>query len=686
MTLVILLTVLAAAFLWGQGLRARAQLREQVLLQAEQRSLHLADAMAGQVDGLFGMLDLALLDMRRQWLKGRPSDFAEMVSDVVPALPPGLVSHATVVDARGQVVYNSLGQEIGTYVGDRDHFKALRDGGDRMVIGAPVKSRLTGQWLFVVGRPVLRDGVFDGTVHLLVSTPFLASKLAALALSAQDIVGLVHANGHFMARSLDNDGAMGNKLPADRPFLTNPSQRFGVFREAGALDQVPRTFGWNRLPGSGAVLVIGLADSSVLDPLAPALRRGHLLTAVLTLLLLAGGGTIAYLIWRVSRSQAAAVASEERLKEAQHMARVGNWEYDHATRRLTWSDEVFRIFGMYPGKDQPSYSHFLSVVHPEDRDRVIAAFNEAVKQHHLYNVVHRIVLADGRVKHVRELGLNTYDGERPVSSKGTIQDITETRTAQLALQELNDELERRVDERTRELGAVNRELEAFAYSVSHDLRTPLRSIHGFASLLEEDFTDMPDAAHGHLRRIQDAARRMGVLITDLLSMAHHGRAPVRHERVNLSELARAIVGDLEREDPRRVVRWEIEEGLSVWADPLLMRVVLQNLLGNAWKYSGQTERPHIAFTRTSHADGMQAFCVRDNGAGFDMAYVQQLFQPFKRLHTNQQFEGSGVGLATVQRVVQRHGGTVRGEGAVGQGAAFHFTLPDEPVVRDTAQG
>ena len=126
--------------------------------------------------------------------------------------------------------------------------------------------------------------------------------------------------------------------------------------------------------------------------------------------------------------------------------------------------------------------------------------------------------------------------------------------------------------------------------------------------------------------------------------------------------------------------------LSVWADPLLMRVVLQNLLGNAWKYSGQTERPHIAFTRTLHADGMQAFCVRDNGAGFDMAYVQQLFQPFKRLHTNQQFEGSGVGLATVQRVVQRHGGTVRGEGAVGQGAAFHFTLPDEPVVRDTAQG
>jgi signal transduction histidine kinase len=186
----------------------------------------------------------------------------------------------------------------------------------------------------------------------------------------------------------------------------------------------------------------------------------------------------------------------------------------------------------------------------------------------------------------------------------------------------------------------------------------------------------------HLRRIQEGSRRMGQLITDLLSLAHLNRAQMQQVPVNLSELAWKVAGELQRSEPEREVDWQIQDHLQAMADPGLMRVVLHNLLGNAWKYTGQTPDARIAFTLEGRKDGMATFCVRDNGAGFDMAYADQLFQPFRRLHAHHEFEGSGVGLATVSRVIRRHGGQVRGEGAVGQGAAFAFSLPDVPVPSD----
>jgi len=680
--LVVLFTGLAAGVLWWQSGRSQAQLREQVLLQAEQRSLHLADAMAGQVEGLFSTLDLAVQGLRQQWARDDPRAFEAAVKEALQSLPTGFVTHVTLADAQGQVVYNSLGFEFGTNVGDRAYFIAMREGGDQLVVGEPVRSRLTGLWQFVVGRPLLRDGRFVGTLHLAVSTDFIASKLAALELSAQDVVALIHVNGGFLARSQDNAGAMGQVIPSDRPYLADLDKQRGVYRVPGLLDGTPRTYGWHRLPQSGAVVAIGLADASVLGPLAPALRNSQMLTGVLSLLLLAGGGLVAFLLWRVARSQAAAGASEARLKEAQQLAQVGSWEHDIAGDRLTWTDEVYRVLGMDSGSEPPSRQNFYERVHPEDRERVKQTYQAALDQRQLYNVTYRILLPDGSVKHVRELCVTEYEEDRPVRSLGTVQDITEVRTAQLALQQLNERLEHRVEERTRELGALNRELEAFAYSVSHDLRTPLRSIHGFASLLEEGAERLSEPERSHLQRIQQSAKRMGILITDLLTMAHLSRAAIRHTPVNLSAMARTIVDELERSDPTRQVDWFIEDGMTALADPGLMRAALQNLLGNAWKYTNQTPEAKVRFTRTGEAGGLTEFCVNDNGAGFDMAYSEQLFMPFKRLHAHHEFEGSGVGLATVQRIVQRHGGTVRGVGAVGEGAAFYFSLPEAPSASD----
>ena len=676
LVLVLLFSVVAVAVLWGQGLRSQAALREQVLQQSEQRSLHLADAMAGQVGSVFSAMDLVLHDLRQRWVDA-PERFSPVADDLLKALPAGFVSHVLVVNAQGHLVFNSLGKGEGLFIGDRAFFRDISNGVDRMVIGAPVLGRVTEHWQFAVGRPILREGRFAGAIFMMVPTDVLAQRLAALHLSAMDVVALVQDDGTHLARSRDNAVAMGQRVEATRPFMVDTALGKGSYRAVCSLDQVSRTYGWFRLPVGGAVMLVGLADESVLGPLEPALRRGQLFTALMSLLLLAGGATIAGLLWSVERGRQAVGASEVRLKEAQHMARVGNWDLDVASGRLLWSDEVFRIFDLSPGEGSPTLDTFLQMVHPEDSERVREALRVVCSVRHTVQLEHRLLLPSGAIKHVRVMALNVFEGDRSVHSKGTIQDITETRRAELALQQLNEELEKRVSERTREMAVLNRELDTFSYSVSHDLRTPLRAIDGFASLLAEQSDRLSDEGRVFLHKIQESTRRMGELITDLLSLAHHGRAPVRHEKVNLSELARGLAAELERGESTRQIEWAIEDDLLVEADPTLMRVVLQNLLGNACKYTGREPRARISLSRSEAADGLQTFCVRDNGAGFDMAYASQLFQPFKRLHGRNEFEGTGVGLATVQRVVQRHGGKVSAEGVVGQGAAFYFSLPKE---------
>jgi PAS domain S-box-containing protein len=677
-TAVALFTALAVLLLWGLSLQLQGQLRDQVLQRAEVRSQQLADAMAGQMAATFMLLDLGLLGLRSAWAAS-PGAFAEAERQVLSTLPKGLVSHLSVVDAGGTVVYNTLGAAPGTYVGDRPHFQALRDGGDRLVVGEPVRSRLNGQWLIVVGRPLLRDGVFAGAVHFNVSSEHLAALLGRLALSDNDLVGLVHPGGAFMARSLDNAAAMGQKLPPDRPFLLDRDLLRGTFRLDGAVDGVPRLFGWQRLEGKGLVVVVGLSQASALAPLEDSRRQALSLTTVLSLSLLGVGVWVAWLLRNLERRQEEARENRRRLEEAQRLARVGHWSFDPHSGAMTWSNEVYRIFGQDPAVFQPSFRRYWDQVAPEDRERLDMAFARARNEPSYLDDVHRIVLGDGSVRWVRLLSQSDPAG-RGATYSGTLQDVTELREAQTALEQLNTELERRVRSRTRELTGLNRDLESFTYSVSHDLRTPLRSIHGFATLLAEgEGARLTPEGRDALQRIQNGARRMGLLINDLLSMAQQSRAELRTQPVNLSELARSVAAELERSDPARRVTWEIAEGLSVQADPGLITVVIQNLLGNAWKYTGRAEAARIEFFGLGEADGMVSFCVRDNGAGFDMQYADQLFHPFKRLHRQDEFEGTGVGLASVQRILQRHGGSVRGEGEVGRGASFSFSLPVEPV-------
>ncbi|MBL8448059.1 MAG: PAS domain S-box protein [Zoogloeaceae bacterium] len=318
----------------------------------------------------------------------------------------------------------------------------------------------------------------------------------------------------------------------------------------------------------------------------------------------------------------------------------------------------------------------VDFLHPDDRARARNTLEQ--------------VLAGTRPDCHAELRIRTRDGQirwiesamrRAVTAEGdgsgifgSLDDISSRKIAELTLRNLNQELEARVRLRTAELENSNRELEAFSYSVSHDLRAPLRAIDGFAHIIEEDYADHIDpAGRAYLVRIRTATHRMAALIDDLIELARLTRQALRREHVDVSELAGQIVDELRAENPERVVDFQITQGLTANADRALIRVVFENLLRNAWKFTARVPRAEVSVTG-ERVDGKLVYCVSDNGVGFDMAFANKLFRPFHRLHGSAEFSGSGIGLATVERVIQRHGGRVWAESKPNAGARFYFTL------------
>ena len=254
--------------------------------------------------------------------------------------------------------------------------------------------------------------------------------------------------------------------------------------------------------------------------------------------------------------------------------------------------------------------------------------------------------------------------------------VVERKTAEEEIRALNAELEERVLKRTMELTTANKELESFSYSVSHDLRAPLRSIEGFSSIfLDEYGASIPEKGRDYLERVRRNTLRMGQLIDDILELTRIGRSELRVTKIDLSALASEVVRELVDENPRREVAIEIEPGMTAMGDPQLLRIVLANLLGNAWKFTSKRDHARISMGRWVDPEHGPAFFVSDNGVGFDNAYKDKLFVAFQRLHAEQDFPGTGIGLANVQRVVRRHGGEVWAEGEVDRGAKFSFSLP-----------
>lgn len=377
--------------------------------------------------------------------------------------------------------------------------------------------------------------------------------------------------------------------------------------------------------------------------------------------------------------------SEERLRLALSAASQGMYDLDITTGTTTVSPEYAVMLGYDPTGFRESLDTWRERLHPDDRLAASGRLDDYLAGRvPNYRVEYRLRTADGHWKWILSLGQieqKASDG-RPMRMLGTHTDIDAIKTAEAELREINATLEARVAERTAELSAANRELETFAYAVSHDLRAPLRSLNGFSQALQEDFGDaFKGPAKAYLDRIAQAAARMGELIEGLLALSRSSRGELRHDRVDVSALARRRLAELSEETGRQV-DVDVEEGLVAHGDERMLTAALTNLLDNAWKYTGAVPSPSIR-VHSGEVGGLQGFCVSDNGAGFDMSQSDRLFKPFQRLHREEQFPGIGIGLATVQRIVHRHGGEIAAHGEPGKGATFCIALPERQEGRGT---
>ena len=374
------------------------------------------------------------------------------------------------------------------------------------------------------------------------------------------------------------------------------------------------------------------------------------------------------------RTQEALRRSEERLALAQKAARIGSWDWDVGSGALTWSDEIEPMFGLGKGEFERTYEGFLSRIHPDDRPKVERAVAECVDSGRDYVIEHRIIWPNGSVKWISEKGnvVRDQDG-KAIRMLGIAQDVTESKLAERRIKELNLDLEKK----TAELMAMNRELEAFSYSVSHDLRAPLRRIEGFGQLLLEDAKDkLNDEEKDYLERMTAATLNMDRLISDLLRLSNVSRQELSSEKLDLAEIAREVVDGLRKSEAGAEVSFEADVTLASYGDRALVKIALTNLLENAWKFTSKTEHPSVEF-RSIESDGKRVYFVRDNGAGFDSSKSEKLFKPFQRLHLGSEFLGNGIGLAIVSRIIERHGGKIWAESIAGEGATFYFTLGAE---------
>lgn len=308
---------------------------------------------------------------------------------------------------------------------------------------------------------------------------------------------------------------------------------------------------------------------------------------------------------------------------------------------------------------------------PEDQQHVVAVINQAIQAKGIFELEHPVRRRDGSLGWTRSRAIPILDPKGEIIEWfGIASDITERKQAEETLNKLNED----ISARNRELLRLNKELETFAYSVSHDLRAPLRIMEAFAKAMLEDYAEkLDEAGRNYLVRIRHSADQMSLLIEDLLELSRISRQELSKMNYDLSYLASSIIWGLQEGDPMRNSEIVIAEGMRADVDPNLMRIALTNLLANAWKFTSKTEKTRIEFGAMKQ-EGKTVFFVMDNGAGFDPVNAEKMFMPFQRLHSASEFEGTGIGLAIVDRIIRRHGGTIWAEGEVGKGAVFYFSL------------
>jgi len=662
--------LLAAGALW-QTWSAQRKEHAIALEQTEMRASQLAGAVAGRFDALVRSIDFMLF-----WLGAEygvnDAEFRAISKSLAASFPDGALLEVAVAGPDGKLAYSSLGRAGRVSIREQQYFTTHLGGGDRLFISKPTLGRLTKAWSIQFTRPILRRGRFAGVVLVSMSPRYISQVLASFELQPEDNVSLLDTEGTFMAHSQKLDEVIGTTLAADRAFKKPDGPLRGSYRVTSFTDGRDRIFGWERIPGTSLVASVGLDERTALAPLEIHFRQTWMVAVAFAVAILVFGLLILTLLVRLSRRQQGIAASEARFRAIYEQAGVGVGIVAVGDGRwLSVNQRLCDIVGYT--RPEMLVLNFVDITHPDDRQAHVAHQRRACAGEILsFTLEKRYLRKDGAVVWVSVASSLVRDEAGAPEYYITVyEDITDRKRAEQRLRELSATLEQHVADRTAELEAANRQLESFSYSISHDLRAPLRAITGFTAMLLQDAAPkLNENEHKLFERIRGNAGRMSALIDDLLEFTRMSRSSLRRTCVPLQILVGEIIEELREAYPGTEVR--VGELPEITADRQMLRQALLNLIGNALKFSGKIGRPRVEIGCTVAGEETVYF-VRDNGAGFDMRYADKLFGVFQRLHRFDEFEGTGVGLAIVHQIIHRHGGRVWAESAPGRGATFFFT-------------
>jgi len=607
----------------------------------------------------------------------RTKELHKLLKNHLEAVPELSILHLT--NAKGEHIFSALDKLPHIDISDRYHFVRQRDDPNAgLVISPPIISRTNGKAVLALTRRInFADGSFAGTVTAALELEYFQKFYRSLDLGTYGVVSMFDKKMNLLTRYPPSEKDMGKTSNLFARTYIEKGVKQAIYHATSPLDGIDRQYSFRQVGDLNLFVFTGFADDDYLAQWRRHTWQYGIGLAILCLL-------VAGFELRQKKAEDALIKSEENLRTIADY--TYDWEYWEGPQQelLYMSPSCERVTGYTPSEFTVKPELLYSIIFPDDL-HLMETHRHNVAHEDLAGVDFRIIRRDGEIRWIAHgcRSVHGSNGEfkgRRVSNR----DITERKQAEETVHQLNSELEQRVAQRTAQIEAANKDLEEFSYSMSHDLRTPLRAIDGFSKIFLEDYgSKLDDEGRRLLSVVSDNARRMGRLVDDILHFLNMSRRKVEFSSIDVVKLAAEVFSELQAAAPARRMRLEIGVLPPAWGDRDMLREVLRNLLVNAVKFS-PGEGEVLIEVGSTVTEGETVYSVTDHGIGFDMRYVDKLFRVFERVHQTGQYEGSGIGLAIVKRIITRHGGRVWAEGKVNEGATIYFAIPVSAATQQEA--